>query len=619
MLHRIPALQSWFLARVTGTSGSGYTFQEVWLDSSGSVQTKRAGRFGSSSNPGYSATGTTFSTGQIVLARSADLAGGLAWELVAWSGSSPPPPPAASLTVQNATGSPSYTDTGTLQFVGADGLTLSQPTAGTVRVDLGLSGVFQPLNAQLTGISATAPSANQYLVSNGSGGYTPQAISTFWQGVVESANAGAAQAALGLGSAATYAASSFDAAGAAASAYSSAVSDVESLGYITSSALAPYLTSATAAATYAPLAGDSSLVTVGTITAGAWHGTAIGPAYGGTGLTAINAYAVVCGGTTTTGALQQVSGVGAAGQSLISNGPGALPTWQNTGAVPVAPSGLTAAAGNAQVVLNYTIGTGGTSANVYRSTTNNITTASVVGTGTSNSYTDTGVTNGNLYYYWVTSVAPGGQESSAAGSVSAEPSAYLLYDTFALNTGSLAGRAVEQGSALPQNWSVPSGTFSVSGGEVSVTSTSGDAHAYANAGSATGSNSTQVVIPSGTSNTFQAGVTGRVQDGSNYWLFLIDNKDAGSPWGRVFIYEKSGGSFTERAANNGYTFTPGSTYTLKISFSGTSIACSLNGTSVLSYSSSDFEPATGYGVRAYVDSSGTNTSPDWKAYTVTNP
>ena len=51
-------------------------------------------------------------------------------------------------------------------------------------------------------------------------------------------------------------------------------------------------------------------------------------AYGGTGDTSLAAYAVVCGGTTNTGALQSVSGVGTLGQVLTSGGAATLPTWQ---------------------------------------------------------------------------------------------------------------------------------------------------------------------------------------------------------------------------------------------------------------------------------------------------
>lgn len=56
-------------------------------------------------------------------------------------------------------------------------------------------------------------------------------------------------------------------------------------------------------------------------------GTAV-VAGGGTGVTSFTAYSVLTGGTTSTGALQNVSGVGSSGQVLTSNGAAALPTWQ---------------------------------------------------------------------------------------------------------------------------------------------------------------------------------------------------------------------------------------------------------------------------------------------------
>ena len=50
---------------------------------------------------------------------------------------------------------------------------------------------------------------------------------------------------------------------------------------------------------------------------------------GGTGATSHTAYAVICGGTTSTSPVQSVASVGTAGQVLTSNGAGALPTFQN--------------------------------------------------------------------------------------------------------------------------------------------------------------------------------------------------------------------------------------------------------------------------------------------------
>lgn len=52
-------------------------------------------------------------------------------------------------------------------------------------------------------------------------------------------------------------------------------------------------------------------------------------AKGGTGAASHTAYAVLCGGTTSTGPIQSIASLGNAGQVLKSNGAGALPTFQN--------------------------------------------------------------------------------------------------------------------------------------------------------------------------------------------------------------------------------------------------------------------------------------------------
>lgn len=51
-------------------------------------------------------------------------------------------------------------------------------------------------------------------------------------------------------------------------------------------------------------------------------------AQGGSGRATATAYAVLCGGTTSTGAQQSIASVGTTGQVLTSNGAGALPTFQ---------------------------------------------------------------------------------------------------------------------------------------------------------------------------------------------------------------------------------------------------------------------------------------------------
>ena len=54
-------------------------------------------------------------------------------------------------------------------------------------------------------------------------------------------------------------------------------------------------------------------------------------ASGGTGRASLTAYGLLAAGTTGTGAAQQVSGTGASGQFLTSNGAGALPSWATGG------------------------------------------------------------------------------------------------------------------------------------------------------------------------------------------------------------------------------------------------------------------------------------------------
>lgn len=49
---------------------------------------------------------------------------------------------------------------------------------------------------------------------------------------------------------------------------------------------------------------------------------------GGIGVSTLTAYAVICGGTTGTGAVQSIASVGTSGQFLQSQGAGALPTFQ---------------------------------------------------------------------------------------------------------------------------------------------------------------------------------------------------------------------------------------------------------------------------------------------------
>jgi len=93
----------------------------------------------------------------------------------------------------------------------------------------------------------------------------------------------------------------------------------------------------------------SSLASVGTITTGVWNATDIAVADGGTGLSSATAYALLAGGTTSTGAFQSIASVGTAGQVLMSNGAGALPTFQTAAS---GMSTLLAQVSNAEVTTS---------------------------------------------------------------------------------------------------------------------------------------------------------------------------------------------------------------------------------------------------------------------------
>jgi hypothetical protein len=62
---------------------------------------------------------------------------------------------------------------------------------------------------------------------------------------------------------------------------------------------------------------------------------------GGTGDASFTAYSVLTGGTTSTSALQNVSGLGTSGQVLVSTGTSSLPTWQTASVLTIQTAQLT--------------------------------------------------------------------------------------------------------------------------------------------------------------------------------------------------------------------------------------------------------------------------------------
>ncbi|MCZ8518502.1 MULTISPECIES: glycoside hydrolase family 48 protein [Paenibacillus] len=116
-----------------------------------------------------------------------------------------------------------------------------------------------------------------------------------------------------------------------------------------------------------------------------------------------------------------VSAVNAVGESPNSAQVSAKPQ-AGTPAVPAAPAGLTAAAGDAKVTLGWSASAGAASYTVKRATTAGGPYTALATGVTATGYTDTAVTNGTTYYYVVSAVNAAGESANSA-QVSAKPQA----------------------------------------------------------------------------------------------------------------------------------------------------------------------------------------------------
>ena len=110
---------------------------------------------------------------------------------------------------------------------------------------------------------------------------------------------------------------------------------------------------------------------------------------------------------------------GCGGGINSSSGPG---TTSATATAPAAPTALAATAGNQQVTLTWTASSGATSYHVKRATASGGPYTQVA-SATSASYTDTGLTNGTMYFYVVSALNASGEStnSSPASSIPVSP------------------------------------------------------------------------------------------------------------------------------------------------------------------------------------------------------
>lgn len=128
-------------------------------------------------------------------------------------------------------------------------------------------------------------------------------------------------------------------------------------------------------------------------------------ANGGTGRASHTAYAVICGGTTSTGAQQSIASVGTTGQVLKSNGPGVLPTFQNEAGALVLIETKTA---SASATIDFTTGLNDTTYDSFilrldsvKAATDDVGLVMRIGTGGTPTYQTSG------YHYVLTRVRAG--------------------------------------------------------------------------------------------------------------------------------------------------------------------------------------------------------------------
>jgi len=154
------------------------------------------------------------------------------------------------------------------------------------------------------------------------------------------------------------------------------------------------------------------------------------------------------------------------------------------GTVPPTPTALAATAGNQQVSLTWTASTGATSYHVKRGTTSGGP-YTQVGSATTTSYSDTGLTNGTKYFYAVSALNASG-ESANSNEVSVTPALPVP----AAPTG-LAATAGNQQVSL--TWTTSNGA---TGYHVKRATTSGGP--YTQTGAPTSASYTDTALTNGT-------------------------------------------------------------------------------------------------------------------------
>lgn len=148
--------------------------------------------------------------------------------------------------------------------------------------------------------------------------------------------------------------------------------------------------------------------------------------------------------------------------ALNSGGESALSAYAGATTIPPAPTGLVAAAGNGQVVLNWNTTTGAGSYNIKRATTSGGPYGLIASGVTVTSYTDTTALNGSTYYYVVSAINASG-ESANSSQASATPTNLTVISvnfqggSSANGTPSLMASTEIAGQVAVNNWNNAAG------------------------------------------------------------------------------------------------------------------------------------------------------------------
>lgn len=142
-------------------------------------------------------------------------------------------------------------------------------------------------------------------------------------------------------------------------------------------------------------------------------------------------------------------------------------------------------------------------------------------------------------------------------------------------------------------WTNVNGSWSVvsDGSKVfKQTSTTGEALTYAGSSSWTDYSVQAGIKLYDTPTSWASGIVGRYKDGNNYYLFRLTS-------GKLQLYKKSGGTFT-LLKETSYTSSTNTWYTLKLSFTGSTIKGYVNGVEKISTTDSSITSGS-IGLRTY--------------------